>query len=323
MPTDHLDTVRLALELLRRIPRGRKVTAPQLRAQLADAGIVREPKTIRRQLAFLCEHFDVERDDARPAGYCRIGGAKAFTLAAMSEHEALLLRLAQQQLAAFLPPSVTRSLDGFFAEAHRSLDPLGDARLARQWLGKVRVINPTLKMLPAKIRPGVFENVSQALYANRWLRVRYRDGKGNASDKKVMPLGLAQQGPRLYLVFRYAADARDQSLVLHRMLSAEQEVHTFERPDFDFDRFDDDGAIAFGTGKRVRLRVRITREAGNLLRETPLSKDQDIREDGDHLIVTATVADSLLLKRWLFGFSEEISEWAKEEVQGGVENEKA
>jgi hypothetical protein len=173
------------------------VTAAQLREQLAQAGIVREPRTIRPQLAFLCEHFDVVRDDARPAGYRRSGGAKAFTLGAMSEYEALLLRLAQQHLAVFLPPWVTRALDGFFEEARRSLDPFGSARLSKEWLGKVRVISPTLKMLAPKIRPGVFEAVSQALYANRWLRVRYRDDRQRVSDKRVMPLGLAQQGPRL------------------------------------------------------------------------------------------------------------------------------
>jgi len=322
MPNDHLDTVRLSLELLRRIPRTRKVTAAQLRDQLAQAGIAREARTIRRQLAFLCEHFDVVRDDARPAGYRRAGGAKSFTLDAMSEHEALLLRLAQQHLAVFLPPSVTRALDSFFEEARRSLDPFGNARLAKEWPGKVRVISPTLKMLAPKIRPGVFEAVSQALYANRWLRVRYRDDKGKVSDKRVMPLGLAQQGPRLYLVFRYEPDARDQTLALHRMLSAEQDVHTFERPAFDFDRFDDIGALAYGDGRLTRVAFRIGREAGNHLRETPLSKDQHIREDGDHLDITATVADSLLLKRWMFGFSEELSEWSKEYVVDETDDRK-
>ncbi len=314
MPNNHLDTVRLALELLRRIPRTRKVTVAQLREQLAHSDIVREPKTIRRQLAFLCEHFDVVSDDAKPAGYRRIGGAKAFTLDAMTEHEALLLRLAQQHLAVFLPPTVTRALDGFFEEARRSLDPLGDARLSKQWLGKVRVMSPVLRMLPPKFRPGVVETVAQALYANRWLKVRYRDAKDQVSDKQVMPLGLAQLAARLYLVFRYEPNGGTQCLALHRMLSAEQDVHTFERPAFDFEHFDAIGGITFGDGGLARVSFRIERGAGSLLRETPLSEDQVIREDGEHLWITATVSDSLLLKRWMFGYSDEISEWSKEEV---------
>jgi len=100
------------------------------------------------------------------------------------------------------------------------------------------------------------------------------------------------------------------------------DVHTFHRPAFDFERFDEIGALAYGDGRQTRVAFRIEREAGNHLRETPLSKDQHIREDGDHLHITATVADSLLLKRWMFGFSEELSAWSKEEVKGETDDKK-
>ena len=40
--SDTLETVLLAVELLRRIPRGRKVTASELHRQLKDAGIDRD-----------------------------------------------------------------------------------------------------------------------------------------------------------------------------------------------------------------------------------------------------------------------------------------
>src|SRR5579859_804118 len=111
--------------------------------------------------------------------------------------------LAQQHLRAMLPPSLMKGMDVFFAEARRSLDALGDKRLAKEWPDKVRVIGETVKMIPATVRAGVFETVSQALYANRWLQVRYRAAGDRVSAKQVMPLGLAQRGPRLYLVCRY------------------------------------------------------------------------------------------------------------------------
>ena len=41
-----LDTVILALELLKRIPRGRRVTAAQLHEQLADQGFQRDLRSI-------------------------------------------------------------------------------------------------------------------------------------------------------------------------------------------------------------------------------------------------------------------------------------
>src|SRR5690606_849198 len=55
--------IKLALELLKRIPRDRYVTAPDLHRQLEAAGIVRSRRTIERQLESLVEEFDIERDD--------------------------------------------------------------------------------------------------------------------------------------------------------------------------------------------------------------------------------------------------------------------
>ena len=60
---DTKETVLLALELLRRIPRNRKVSTSELLAQLKDAGIERDLRTIQRQLEMLSEHFDIERDE--------------------------------------------------------------------------------------------------------------------------------------------------------------------------------------------------------------------------------------------------------------------
>ena len=48
--SDTLETVLLAVELLRRIPRGRKITARELHHQLKDAGIERDLRTIDLQL---------------------------------------------------------------------------------------------------------------------------------------------------------------------------------------------------------------------------------------------------------------------------------
>ena len=51
--SDTLETVLLAVELLRRIPRGRKITASDLHQQLKDAGLDRDLRTIQRQREML------------------------------------------------------------------------------------------------------------------------------------------------------------------------------------------------------------------------------------------------------------------------------
>ncbi len=314
---DTMETVALAIELMRRIPRNRKISAPELHQQLKDAGLARDVRTIQRQLKALSERFEIERDPTRPAGYRWKERAPGMTIAAMTEQEALLLSLAQQQLKSLLPPKVTAAMDVFFEQAQRNLDPFGDRQLARQWLSKVRVVSEGVKLLPPAIVPGVLETVSEALYANRWLQICYRNSEGSESNARVMPLGLAQQRPGLYLVCRYDGFANERSLALHRMQSAEAETLTFERPkDFDLARYDDDGRFLFGEGKRVKLSFRIDAERGKHLRETPLSSDQTIREDGDELIVRATVTDSQYLDWWLLGFGDDVSVIRKHKVPG-------
>jgi hypothetical protein len=65
-----LETLRFTLEMLKRIPRARKISAPELHDELAAAGFERELRTVQRQLDELSQHFDIERDDrSKPYGY--------------------------------------------------------------------------------------------------------------------------------------------------------------------------------------------------------------------------------------------------------------
>jgi hypothetical protein len=58
--SDTKETVLLALELMRRIPRKRTVTAKELYEQLANTEVARDLRTIQRQLEMLSEHFDID-----------------------------------------------------------------------------------------------------------------------------------------------------------------------------------------------------------------------------------------------------------------------
>lgn len=314
---DTLETVLLALELLRRIPRGRKVTASELHAQLGSAGIDRDLRTVQRQLELLSEHFDIERDDrSKPYGYRWPERAKPVAIPHLSPQESLLLRLAEEHLKNLLPARLMKSLDGVFAQARRNLGPDSTAELERQWPGKVRVVATSQPLLPPRIRPGIFETVSEALYANRWLQLDYRNAAGRCAEVQVMPLGLAQQGPRLYLVCRYQDYANERSLALHRILTAKALPLAFQRPrDFDLRKYEDDGRFGFGEGKRVRLRFRIDKKAGAHLLESPLSLDQKVRELTDAFEIVATVVDSAMLQWWLQSFGEDV--WDLRRIPAG------
>ncbi len=312
-----LETVLLALELLRRIPRNRKVSAAELHEQLANAGVKRDLRTIQRQLEMLSEHFDIDRDDqSTPYGYRWLDQSRGMSLPVLSEQESLLLMLAEQHLRNLLPSNLMKSLEGFFLQARSNLGPQTSAKRSREWLSKVRVVSTTQSLLPPRLRPGVFEQVSEALYANRWLSVEYRNTDDRTLIADVMPLGLAQQGPRLYLVCRFRGYHDDRNLVLNRLVSAKASTLSFQRPaDFDLKKFDDDGRFGFGKGRRIRLSFTISRDAGLHLLESKLSPDQEETELPDHFRISATVVESMLLDRWLRGFGGEVTDIERKPVR--------
>ena len=223
-----------------------------------------------------------------------------------------MLALAEQHLQSLLPASLMKSMEGFFKQAHTNLDSETSAKREREWLSKIRVVSITQPLLPPKIKPGVFEQVSNALYSNLWLKVHYKNASGKSTEAEVMPLGLAQQGPRLYLVCRFRGYDNERSLALHRIDTAQATEFTFERPkDFDLEKFDNDGRFGYGEGKLISLTFHIEKEAGFHLLETPLSKDQQVKELKDAYEITATVVDTAQLDWWLRAFGDAVSKIKK------------
>ena len=309
---DSLETLQLCLELLRRIPRNGTATATELRLQLRDAGFEREPRTIQRLLGTLTDpdstFYGIERDDSsKPYRYRWKENAKGLSLPGLSTQESLLLTLAEQQLSSLLPAKLMKSMQGFFTQARGQLDAKGATQREREWLDKVRVVSVSQPLLPPKINPEVFEQVSNALYGNQWLEVDYKNAEGEIKNSKVMPLGLAQQGPRMYLVCRFDGYDNERCLALHRFISAKASTLTFERPkDFDLKQFDADGRFGYGDGTKIRLSFRIEKGAGLHIVECPLSADQQVVELDDAYEITATVVESDMLDWWLLGFGDAV-----------------
>ena len=307
---DTKETVLLALELLRRIPRNRKISTTELQAELAAIGIDRDIRTIQRQMDMLSEHFEIERETInKPYGYRWEESAKGFALPRLSEQESLLLTLAEKQLNALLPAGVMKSMAGFFSQARANVADRPSAKLEREWLTKIRVVRETQPLIPPKIVPGVLEEVSNALYSNLWLELDYKNLAGERkSGVQVMPLGLAQQGPRLYLVCRFKGFENERSLAMHRIISAKATRSGFTRPkEFDLQKYDADGRFGFGEGKKVRLTFRIDKGPGRHLLESPLSLDQEVKELPDQFEISATVVDTQQLRWWLRGFGDKVS----------------
>lgn len=311
------ESLSLAFEILKRIPRSRYITAKELQLQLNEIGMDRSIRSLQRMLQTLSETLNLECDDrSKPYGYKLKNANLGFALPNLSEHESLLLGLSQQYLSHLLPANVSASLSGFFQQAQYNLNSAESPDKLKAWLKKVRVVSETQPLLAPEIDLEVMQTVSKGLFENRWLKLQFSNRKAEQKRANVMPLGIAQQGNRLYLVCRFEGHNNERSIAVHRIQQAQLSSFTFEPPaEFDLAQYDNDGRFGFGEGKQCRLQFCINKAQGYFLYETPLSHDQEIEEQAEQLSVSATVTDSLFLHRWLKGFGEAVSNIKTEIVE--------
>ncbi|MFM9726308.1 WYL domain-containing protein, partial [Streptomyces scabiei] len=77
----------------------------------------------------------------------------------------------------------------------------------------------------------------------------------------VMPLGLAQQGQRMYLVCRFDGYDNERSIAVHRVRKASVSSFGFERPkEFKLSQYDADGRFGFGEGQKISLELEVKNE---------------------------------------------------------------
>ena len=107
----------------------------------------------------------------------------------LSTQDALLLTLAEQQLHSLLPTPLMKSMNGFFSQARSQLEENGTPQREREWLDKVRVVSTSQPLLPPKINPNVFDEVSRALYGNQWLDVDYQNAEIDSKEGKFTKRG--------------------------------------------------------------------------------------------------------------------------------------
>lgn len=98
-PTTH-EQMLLAFELYHRIPRGRKVTAQELKFELESAGIKRDIRTIQRNLDIVVEYLGVDKDtNSKPYGYSK----RHASYIGFNATDIVLLNLAGKTLLSVFP----------------------------------------------------------------------------------------------------------------------------------------------------------------------------------------------------------------------------
>lgn len=307
-PTISFEGAVIVLRVLQLIPKHGWTTAREIREILDADGIRLETRTMQRILKTLREHpeiFPLETElEGRTLRYRWSPSAKGFHLPVLSPQDMLLLRLAEEHLLFQLPSSVLAGLRPLFREARQLSSTAPHVKRECSWLQKVKVVSPALSFMPPRIRPLVFENVTQALYEDKVLSIDYRNAKGRLISARVMPLGLVQQDVRTYLVCRFEGYEDTRHLALHRIEQARVTVFSGERPeDFDLEDYTAKAPFNYAQGRTIHLEI-FTDDPVLVrnLTETPFNRSQKILPDLTRKTgwkIEVDIEDSLLLDGWL------------------------
>jgi predicted DNA-binding transcriptional regulator YafY len=316
MSSNANDTLMRLLEMLRLIPRApRKTSVQELHRLLMQRGYPTSLRTIERDLQNLSRRFDLVSDESsKPYGWSWAKDAQAGLMPRLSTPQAVALLLSQAHLKHFMPQFLLKELAPVFASAEQEVASTG----MKDWHRHTAIIPSSMPLLPPKLSADVLENVHAALARRRCLSGRYR-ARGSKTDKELVihPLGLLVRGAVQYLVCTLKDYKDVRQLALHRL----SHTYVLELPctplqGFDFSSYAASNANKYWAQGKIALIARFTAEAAGHLRETPVSKDQELidQEDG-RVELRATVERDDTLRWWLLGFGNQVEVLAPETLR--------
>nr|WP_315597678.1 WYL domain-containing protein [uncultured Cupriavidus sp.] len=211
-----------------------------------------------------------------------------------------------------LPGHISRGLQAYFEGAEKVLgeslvDPL--LRQARAWPGKTVRVEVGYPLTSPPVSNEILNAVRHALYTGRVLEVTYRNSRLDTktpSSYRVVPLGLVERGPVLYVVATrrsHTGPFRYYHLRLDRFVAATcTETPGETDPAFDLDEYVRRSEyFSFFPDGKIRLELRVLEDDnfGHLFREQWLADDQQIIDEPGGFRLQATVMLSVALRNLL------------------------
>ena len=296
--------------LLRSIPRHpRKITAKELWQILENEGYEVTKRSIERNLHELSAVWPMLSDErSRPYGWSWQPDAPLFSLPGMSPVQALALTLARNHLASLLPAGMLETLGPYFDHANTVLLTGEGIKNMADWREKVAIVSSNQELVPPQYDENVVATVHSALFSEKQLEIDYI-GRGVEQKTHVIhPLGLVQRGAVIYLVATMYTYEDIRILALHRIVSATILDKAAKGPkNFRLSEYIAKGSFGFTENDEpIRISVRFEADSAEHLRETPLSRDQEIIEEGQTVRLKATVPNSQQLRWWLRSFGAQI-----------------
>lgn len=289
-------------ELLKMLPgSGPGLTASEIQSQLHAAGHVTSKRTIERDLVELSRLFPLQcNDKGTPFGWYWAPG-KSAELPGVTLSEALTLQLLENSLRPLIPASMLATLAPRFSLARSKLDAMSTDNGSARWVDKVASVQPDINRLAPEIDESILARIQQALLTDHQLSCRYYSAHRDQTNELTLnPLGLVQRGQVTYLIATAEPYTDVRQFVLHRFEDANQLAICSVKPQgFRLSDYIESGSMQFGTGEHIMLQAIVSDGIARLLRETPLSRDMQLKSGRDGITLRATVSDSWELRWWI------------------------
>lgn len=307
------------MAMLKMLPRPpKKVAALDLQERLAADGFDTSERNVQRDLQALAKFFPIECDNRhKPYGWRWRIDAPAFEIPAMDPKTALTLKLSATFLKRVLPHETYQRLEGHFRQAERVLASVPNSKLAA-WPRKVHVTNTGLPITFPTVPAEILDVVTRALLEDRRFHCTYQKRDGVVRDYEVNPLALVYRDALGSLVCTLNKHDSVVNLLPHRIQSAELLPGTRTVPKgFDLDEYVRAGGASFLLEREpVKLVAHVHVKAIPTIAELPIAPDQHFEPLDDHRVrLTATVANTQELHRWLLGFGDALEVLAPDSVR--------
>jgi predicted DNA-binding transcriptional regulator YafY len=254
-----------------------------------------------------------DEDDSRLVRWSHSATSKALLFRTLSNEEALLLSLVEQELKFFMPASAYESLMHYLKVSNRVLSLQGNQRQA-QFRERIRVIADGPALRPPELNMPHLHEINEALLHGEQIELSYRSARSlDDTDYRLHPVGLVKQGLFFYLLAVKDSNVQGKQVPgpvqtfrvdrIRRVARRRQEVVARRLPSLD-DALGN-GQLQFFDKGPIALRLRFAKDDdGEALcdsyRETPMALDQRIVAlPGGGWELEATVMYSLQLVRML------------------------
>ena len=300
------DTLFRTLAMLQIIPKEPRYKATStIHAALEEKGFQVSLRTIQRDLSAMSSHLPLFCHEGDGEHRWSLSSSFTDTKLGLDTPTALTLVLAHEYLSGLLPQIAVDQIAPQFEAARRFLNGLPSNHYSG-WASRVKAIPNGKSLIPAQIKSGIWEAVSEAALEEYAIDVTYLSRTHNEPKHYTLhPQAIVVRHSVSYLLATVKDYDDIRQFALHRIQQAERSTKDY-RPlnGFDLNEYINRGGFSYRQSlENVHLKARVKDEIAWLLSETPLSEDQELKQaDEGWYWLTANVPDDQQTLWWIQGY---------------------